>query len=207
MLCSGLLLWAQNQPFPGGPGPGGPGGVGGPGGPPPGFFEFMGAILAFYACIFFVSFLMTVVVMAGTWKAYAKAGEPGWAAIVPVYNIMIMARIAGKDEVQALLTLIPVVGIVFYIMILIDFCKCFDVSPAYVIGLILLPYVFWPMLGFGSAGYLGPSLGSRPGRGRDPEDEDDRPRRRRRDEDEDDRDRPRRDDNRVQRRRDREDDY
>jgi hypothetical protein len=162
--------------------------------PPPGAGAAAAGLgLGFLFCFLFFIFLSVlsgVVVMAGAWKAFAKAGEPGWAAIVPVYNVMIMSKIAGRGEAYGLLTLIPCAGIIFMIIILVDFLKQYDVGGGFVVGMLLLPYVFWPILGFGSARYLG--SGSRPRARRrayedeDYEEEEERPRRRRRDDDEDD---------------------
>jgi hypothetical protein len=137
-----------------------------------------------------------LVAIAGAWKSFEKAGEPGWTVIVPVYNMMVMARIAGKEETYGLLCFIPVAGPIFMILLTIEFCKKFDVSGGFVVGLILAGPIFWPILGFGSARFTGgrrkrrravddedePRRRSR----REEEEDEDRPRRRRRDEDEDD---------------------
>lgn len=102
--------------------------------------------------------LIALPTTAGIWKSFDKAGEPGWAALVPLYNWMIMARIAGKGDTYAFLCLIPLAGPIFLIIIIVEFCKKFDVGAGFAWGLILLPFVFWPMLGLGSARYVGTAL-------------------------------------------------
>lgn len=95
------------------------------------------------------------VVIAGVWKAFVKAGEPGWAAIVPIYNGITLAKIAGRDWWWGLLFFIPCVGIVVAVMVMMDIAKAFGKSSGFGIGLALLGPVFWPMLGFGDAQYSG----------------------------------------------------
>jgi len=170
-----LVVWSQVRTY-GGNYPGGY-----PTGPSAG--GSMGSAAGACCCplLMLIAFVPAII---GVWKAFEKAGEPGWTSIVPFYNMMVMARIAGRSEMDGLLTLIPCVGIIFAILIIIDFCKQFNVGGGFVAGIILLPYVFWPMLGFGSYQYRG----GRPGGRRRvvaEEEEEERPRRRRRDEDED----------------------
>jgi hypothetical protein len=169
-------------------------------------------------CWLFVILLINIPVFAGMWKTFSKAGEPGWAAIVPFYNLMIMAKIAGKGEghglMIALFLCVPclnIVGFVLFILLLIEFCKQYDVGGGFVVGLLLLAPIFWPIMGFGSTRYLGSRRrrrdydddeDDRPRKRRpraedEYEEEDDRPRRRRRDDDDEDEPRirkPRRDD-------------
>jgi hypothetical protein len=134
-------------------------------------------------CCVFGGILLVVnlVVIIGIWKVFEKAGEPGWASLVPVYNLMVMARIAGQPEINGLLCFIPIVGIYFGAMLCIDLAQKFGKDAMYGIGLLLLGIIFFPMLGFGSAQYEG---GRRKKRRRY-DDDDDRPRRRPRDDDDD----------------------
>ena len=92
---------------------------------------------------------------AGGWKTFQKAGEPGWAAIVPIYNWMVAAKIAGKEMWWGLMLLIPCVGIVFAFMIFIEFAKKFGKDAVFGVLMVLFPYVMFPILGFGSAKYQG----------------------------------------------------
>ena len=89
------------------------------------------------------------------WFVFKKAGEPGWAAIIPVYNILIAVKIAGKPWWYILLLLIPIVNIIIGIMILHGISKSFGKGGWYTVGLIFLRVVFLAILGFGAAVYSG----------------------------------------------------
>jgi hypothetical protein len=113
-----------------------------------------GLIGALFGGVFFLIWLVVVVVViAGFWKVFDKAGEPGWAAIVPVYNMIVLSKIAGKEMWWGLLTLVPCVGIVAFIMISIDVARKFGKDTGFGVGLGLLAPIFYPILGFGSAQY------------------------------------------------------
>lgn len=100
--------------------------------------------------------IITIVCIAGMWKAFEKAGQPGWAAIIPIYNIYIMTKIGGKPGWWTLLCLIPFVNIIFIIWIHNMVSKSFGKTEGFTVGLVLLGFVFWPLLGFGDAKYIGP---------------------------------------------------
>lgn len=106
-----------------------------------------------------VIFCLAVVVItyAGLWKMFVKAGKPGWAAIIPIYNYIVMIEIVGKPIIWILWLLIPCVNIVFGIWLLNLLSKSFGKSEGYTVGMIILPVVFFPLLGFGDAKYIGPS--------------------------------------------------
>jgi len=89
------------------------------------------------------------------WFVFKKAGEPGWAAIIPVYNILIAVKIAGKPWWYILLLLIPIVNIIIGIMILHGISKSFGKGGWFTVGLIFLRVVFIAILGFGAAQYTG----------------------------------------------------
>lgn len=99
--------------------------------------------------------ILVIFVIAGTWKTFEKAGQPGWAAIVPIYNYYIMTQIAGKPGWWTLLLCIPYLNFIFFIIIGIEIAKAFGKSGAFGIGLGILSFVFYPILGFGNAQYIG----------------------------------------------------
>ena len=108
--------------------------------------------------------LIAILMIASMWRVFSKAGEPGWAAIIPIYNIWILLKIIGRPGwwlALFLLALIPIVGsiIVFVIGIIInlDLAKSYGKSTGFAIGLIILGFIFMPILGFGPARYLGPA--------------------------------------------------
>ena len=98
-----------------------------------------------------------VLVVAGLWKIFAKAGEPGWAAIVPIYNYYILLKIVGRPWWWLILLFIPLVSLIIAIVMMVDLAKSFGKGVGFAIGLILLSVVFIPILGFGSAKYVGPA--------------------------------------------------
>lgn len=108
--------------------------------------------------IFLLVYLLFIIaVIAGMWKMFAKAGEPGWAAIVPIYNIYILLKIVGRPWWWLILMIIPLVSIIVSIVVMVDLAKSFGKGIGFAIGLILLGFVFIPILGFGDAKYVGPA--------------------------------------------------
>ena len=97
-----------------------------------------------------------VLMVASLWKIYDKAGEPGWAAIIPFYNVVVLLKIVGRPIWWLLLMMIPFVGIIIAILVMIDLAKSFGQGTGYGIGLVFLPFIFAPMLAFGDASYRGP---------------------------------------------------
>jgi hypothetical protein len=108
-----------------------------------------------YVCLLFY-IAMIVVIIAGMWKVFEKAGQPGWAAIVPFYNgYVLTCEIAKKEILWFILLFVPFVGIVASILISLEVARKFGKSDGFGIGLALLPFIFYPMLGFGDAQYQG----------------------------------------------------
>jgi hypothetical protein len=99
-----------------------------------------------YAAIF-------ILWIAGLWKTFDKAGEPGWAAIIPIYNAIVLLKIAGRPIWWVILYLIPVVNLIIAILVSIDVANRFGKGAGFGIGLALLPFIFYPILGFGDARY------------------------------------------------------
>jgi hypothetical protein len=117
-----------------------------------------GAGVTAFLCIWYVVyFLIIALYIAGMWKMFVKAGKPGWAAIIPIYNIIILCEVAGRPGWWVLLFLIPIVNIVVIAMISIDVAASFGKGTGFGIGLWLLGFIFYPMLGFGDARYIGPA--------------------------------------------------
>ena len=105
--------------------------------------------------IFGIVYLAIIGLMiASMWKVYAKAGQPGWAAIVPVYNIIVLLKIAGRPTWWLALLFVPFAGLAF-IVIPFDLAKKFGKSGGFGAGLLLLAPIFYPILAFGSAQYVG----------------------------------------------------
>jgi len=103
--------------------------------------------------IFYLAIL--VLMIASGWKIYEKAGQPGWAAIVPIYNLIVLCKIIGKPTWWVVLCFIPIVNYVILIMMIHGLSKSFGKGAGYTVGLVLLGIVFYPMLAFGDAQYIG----------------------------------------------------
>jgi hypothetical protein len=102
-----------------------------------------------------VGLLVAVLVIAGMWKIFTKAGKPGWAAIIPIYNLIVLLQIAGKPLWWIVLFCIPVVNFVAAVMVLISVAKAFGKGAGFAIGLLFLSPIFVPILGFSDAKYIG----------------------------------------------------
>jgi hypothetical protein len=104
-----------------------------------------------------VLFILALVVLgiAGNWRVFTKAGQPGWAAIVPIYNIYIFLKIAGRPGWWLLWFFIPLVDFIVGIIVMIDVAKAFGKGSGFGVGLALLGPIFFPILGFGDATYQG----------------------------------------------------
>lgn len=119
----------------------------------------VGAAGAIVGLIIGVIYLAVIVLcIAGMWKVFAKAGKPGWAAIVPIYNLIVILEIIGRPVWWIILLLIPCVNFVIIFILMIDLAKSFGKGAGFGIGLALLGPIFIPMLGFGSATYQGPAV-------------------------------------------------
>ncbi len=113
---------------------------------------------------------LVVIMIASMWKIFTKAGEPGWAAIVPIYNTIVLVRIVKKPVWWAVIILIggiipivgPIAALIFNILVMVELAKVFGKSGGFAAGLILLGFVFFPILAFGDAQYEGAEKDSNP---------------------------------------------
>jgi len=105
-----------------------------------------------FGLIGLVGFVFFVIVY---WQIFVKAGEPGWAAIIPIYNYLVILKIVGRPWWWLLLFFIPFVNIILYIIVLVDLAKAYGKGGGFAVGLLFLPIIFLPILAFGSATYVG----------------------------------------------------
>ena len=123
----------------------------------------LGAILgAFLGIILVIGLVVAIIQLAGMWKVFTKAGEKGWKCIIPIYNLVILFRISGLSPwiiFGYLASIIPFVGWIVCLGITIYQCnslaKSFGKDVGYTIGLLFLPTIFYMILGFGKAEYVG----------------------------------------------------
>ena len=94
--------------------------------------------------IIVVYLAVMVLVIAAWWKIFTKAGQPGWAAIIPIYNLYVMTQIAGRPAWWLILCLIPCVNIIILIILFIDIAKSFGQGAGFGIGMVFLGVIFVP---------------------------------------------------------------
>jgi len=105
--------------------------------------------------VFLVVFLAVVAFyIAAGWRIFTKAGRPGWAILIPIYNTIVLLQISGRSGWWILLLCIPVVDIVFLIIVLNDLSKSFGHGAGFTLGLIFLSPIFYPILGYGKSRYV-----------------------------------------------------
>jgi len=116
-----------------------------------------GLVSAMFGVLLIPMIIVYIISIAGMWKTFEKAGKPGWAAIIPIYNYIVMLEIVGKPIWWIFLILFPCTSLIFTIWTINLLSKSFGNGEGFTIGLIFLPFIFFPILGFGSSVYLGPS--------------------------------------------------
>lgn len=115
------------------------------------FFNFWGSDWALFGFVVFI-----ILLVAG-WRIFEKAGKPGWASIIPFYNVIVLLEIVGKPWWWLLLMIfVPLGNFIWGIWTMNLMAKSFGKNEGFTVGLILLPFIFYPILGFGSADYRGP---------------------------------------------------
>lgn len=101
--------------------------------------------------IIYLAILLLVTV--AHWKAFAKAGRPGWVIFIPFYNLYVCMQISSKPGWWWVLLCIPFVNVIFSILMMRGLARNFGKGVGFTVGLLLLPIVFWPILAFGDARY------------------------------------------------------
>lgn len=117
----------------------------------------MGTVVAaasggFVFILFIVLYIVFCLPLMGVFN---KAGQAGWAALVPIYNIIILLKIVGRPWWWLLLFLIPFVSIVIAIIVYYDLSRSFGHGVGFTIGLLLLGWIFLMILWLGSSEYRG----------------------------------------------------
>ena len=111
-----------------------------------------GAMMIYYIILLAVSIISII----GMWKMFDKAGKPGWAAIVPFYNMYCLFEIGWGNGWMFLLMFVPCVGTVFQIILFFKLASAFGRGVGFGFGLLFLSPIFYMILGFGEADYIGP---------------------------------------------------
>lgn len=128
------------------------------GGAAPDMVNFIssGPFVAILLITSLISLFIGSITIVSLWKIFTKAGKPGWASIIPIYNIIVILEIVKRPIWWLVLFFIPFVHIVIMFMVFNDLSKSFGKDIGYTIGLIFLPIIFLPMLGFGNSTYTPP---------------------------------------------------
>lgn len=95
-----------------------------------------------------------IVMAISVWKIFVKAGQPGWAAIVPIYNYIVMLDVVKKPTWWIILLIVPVVSWIIAVMVMHNLAKVFGQGMGFTLGLIFLPFIFLPLLAFGDFRYI-----------------------------------------------------
>lgn len=120
-----------------------------------GGLSVVASVIFSFLVLFTIS--LFVVYLIGKWKTFEKADQPGWTALIPIYNLVITLRIINKPLWWLILYLIPGAGMIMRIVVLHHLSQSFGKDAGYTLGLYFIPTIFYPILGFGDAKYEGPS--------------------------------------------------
>lgn len=100
---------------------------------------------------------LIALLVVSEWKIFTKANKPGWACLIPIYSTLVLLEIIGKPWWWIFLFFIPIVNLVFAIWMINLLSKSFGKDEAFTVGLLLIPIIFYPILGLGSSKYIGPA--------------------------------------------------
>ena len=106
--------------------------------------------------IWIISIAISITVIIGYWKIFTKAGHAGWKSLIPILNVWTLFEIAWGTGIMCLLLFVPAVDIVILLMVQFKLARAFGKSDGFALGLFFLPYIFYPILGFGDSEYIGP---------------------------------------------------
>ena len=116
-----------------------------------------------------VAMIASVLMIIGLWKVFTKAGKPGWASLVPIYNMVVMMQIVGRPEWQVVLMFLPFAHIYISIVLPLDLAKSFGKTTGFGVLMIFFPAIMNPILAFGSSRYVGPVMRQQPVYGQPPQ--------------------------------------
>lgn len=124
----------------------------------------MAPLMAIFGTMLFISFIILVIQIIGMWKIFTKAGQAGWKAIIPIYNLVTLYKIIGINPWLLLVYLasfIPFVGSIAVLVLIIFqdvyLAKSFGKGTGFTVGLIFLTPIFYLILGFSKDAYIGPN--------------------------------------------------
>ncbi|MDD4036270.1 MAG: DUF5684 domain-containing protein [Bacilli bacterium] len=114
-------------------------------------------LLVLTGIIILIGLAVAIINLVSLWKIFKKANKPGWAAIIPIYNIVVLLQITNIPVWTIVVLFIPLInavgGAILNILICVQLAKAFKKEDAFIIGLILVPIIFYPILAFGKSEY------------------------------------------------------
>ena len=112
---------------------------------------------------------VSILMIIAMWRIFTKAGKPGWASLVPIYNMVVMMQIVGRPEWQVVLMFLPFAHIYISIVLPLDLAKSFGKTTGFGVLMIFFPAIMNPILAFGSSRYVGPVMRQQPVYGQPPQ--------------------------------------
>ena len=125
------------------------------------FFAMIGIVVLI---ILVITLAIAIVTIIGTWKVLEKGNKPGWGALIPIYNTYLLCDMVGVNPwwivitiCSPILNVIPVIGslanvtvtIYFAVLLNVSLARAFKKEDGFAVGLVLLPTIFYLILGFG----------------------------------------------------------
>ena len=103
-----------------------------------------------------IAVIISIIFIIGQWKLYEKAGFPGWASIIPIYNQYVLIKMATGSGLGLLFCFIPCVGIFYLFYVYYKLALAFGQGTCFAICMIFFTPIFFLILGFGNYQYYGP---------------------------------------------------
>jgi hypothetical protein len=116
--------------------------------------EALGIFAGIFMFVMFIVLIVWLINIIFQWKVFVKAGKPGWAALIPIYNVIVMFEIAGLPAWNVVLLFVPLLNVYILVKADINLSKNFGKPGMFALGLIFLPIVFWGILAFDSSVYV-----------------------------------------------------
>lgn len=118
--------------------------------------QFTVAIMALFLTVLPFLLVIAVIGIVSHWIIFTKAGKEGWEVLIPIYGTLVLLKIVGKPWWWILLLCIPFLNIIWAIWMMNMLSKSFGKDEGFTAGLVLLGYIFFPILAFSKAQYQGP---------------------------------------------------
>jgi hypothetical protein len=127
-----------------------------------GLFFFGGMALAVLFLFIIILLPLLILMIISWWKIFEKAGKPGWAAVIPFYNTVVMLQIANLQMWLLVLLgvflifdgfIASIAGMIFFGLISVQLAKAFKKETIFAVGLFFLPFIFYPILAFSKDQY------------------------------------------------------